>query len=156
MPFVRELATINRRQNSRGSDRRESAPFKVLNGSFVFLGRSFCFERAQVPWLSRPRVLLSRIQTIAARAKFSDHINSSSFGRAVRTRSLFSNGALLAACGLNETQIRVLNSFSEKIGWRDAAAAVVERVKKQAGHADIATIFDCIDASEGRLALART
>jgi hypothetical protein len=119
-----------------------------MNGSFVFLGRSFCFERAQVPSLSRPRVLLSRIQTIAARPKFSDHINSSSFGRAVRTRR-FSNGALLVACGPNETQIRVWNSFSERIGWRDAAAAIVEQVKKQAGRADIATIFDCIDASEG-------
>ncbi len=75
MPFVTELATIKRRQSGRGSGRRESVPFKVLNGSFVFLGRSFCFERAQVPSLSRPRVLLLRIQTIAARPKFSDHIN---------------------------------------------------------------------------------
>jgi len=33
--------------------------------------------------------------------------------------------------------------------------AVVERIKKQAGRANIATIFDCIDASKGRLALAR-
>jgi hypothetical protein len=79
MPFVTELATINRRQNSRGPGRRESVPFKVLNGSFVFLGRSFCFECAQVPSLSRPRVFLSRIQSIAARPKFSDYINSSSF-----------------------------------------------------------------------------
>jgi len=34
--------------------------------------------------------------------------------------------------------------------------AVVERVKKQAGRANIATIFDCIDASEGQLAFAGT
>jgi hypothetical protein len=34
--------------------------------------------------------------------------------------------------------------------------AVAERVKKQAGRANIATIFDCIDASEGQLALAGT
>jgi hypothetical protein len=61
MPFVTEMATIKRRQNSRGSDRRKLAPFKVLNGSFVFFGRSFCFERAQVRSLSRPQVLLSRI-----------------------------------------------------------------------------------------------
>lgn len=51
----------------------------------------------------------------------------------------------------NETQIRIWNSFAEKIGWRDRAAATVERVKKFTGHADIATIFDCIDADEGRL-----
>jgi hypothetical protein len=56
----------------------------------------------------------------------------------------------------NETQIRVWNSFSEKIGWRDAAAPIVEQVKKQTDRTDIATIFDCIDASEGRLAFART
>jgi hypothetical protein len=50
----------------------------------------------------------------------------------------------------NETQIRVWNSFAEKIGWRDQAAATVERVRKQTGRIDIATIFDCIDAGEGR------
>ena len=74
MPFVTELATTNR--TSRDSGQRESAPFKVLNGSFVFLGRSLCFERAQVPSLSRPRVLPSRIQTIVARPKFSDQSES--------------------------------------------------------------------------------
>ena len=126
MPFVTEPTTLNRRQNTRGSDRRESAPFKVLNGSFVFPGRSFCFERAQVPSLSRPRVIPSRIQTIVARPKFSDHINSSSF----------------VNCRLCTMPVQLL--------------AVVERVKKQAGRADIATIFDCIDASEGRLAFAGT
>ncbi len=52
----------------------------------------------------------------------------------------------------NETQIQVWNSFAEKIGWRDRAAATVERVRKQTGRADIVTIFDCIDANEGRLA----
>jgi hypothetical protein len=126
MPFVTELATINRRQNSRGSDRRKSAPFKVLNGSFVFLGRTFCFERAQVPSLSRPRILLSRIQTIAARPKFSDHINSSSF-------------VIVDLCTM---PVQLL--------------AVVEQVKNQAVRADVATILDGIDASEGRLAFART
>jgi len=113
MPLVVELATINRRQTSRDSGRRESAPFKVMNGSFVFLGRSFCFECAQVPSLSRPRVLLSRIQTIAARPKFSDHINSSSFGRAVGTRR-FSNGALLAACGLMKRRFACGNHSQKK------------------------------------------
>jgi hypothetical protein len=52
----------------------------------------------------------------------------------------------------NETQIAIWNSFAEKIGWRDRAAATVEQVKQRMGRADIATIFDCIDANEGRLA----
>jgi gluconokinase len=56
----------------------------------------------------------------------------------------------------NETQIRIWNSFAEKIDWRDRAAATVERVKKQMGRADIATIFDCIDANEGRLNLTNS
>ncbi len=34
--------------------------------------------------------------------------------------------------------------------------AVVDQVKKQPVRADIAMIFDCIDASEERLALAST
>jgi gluconokinase len=52
----------------------------------------------------------------------------------------------------NEIQIRVWNSFAEKVGWRDPAAATVERVREAMGPAgtDIATIFDCIDAGEGR------
>jgi hypothetical protein len=52
----------------------------------------------------------------------------------------------------NETQIQVWNSFAEKIGCRDRAAATVQRVREQTGRADIATIFDCNDANEGRLA----
>ncbi len=51
----------------------------------------------------------------------------------------------------NETQIQVWNPLAEKIGWGDRAAATVERVRKQTGRADIITIFDCIDANEGRL-----
>ena len=54
----------------------------------------------------------------------------------------------------NETQIRVWNAFAEKLGWRDNAAVTVARVKKMIGpaRANIATIFDCIDADERRFA----
>ena len=52
----------------------------------------------------------------------------------------------------NPTQILVWNSFAEKIGWGDSAAATVEKVKRLSGRTDIATIFDCIDADERRLA----
>jgi len=48
----------------------------------------------------------------------------------------------------NPTQILGWNSFPEKIEWRDSAAATVEKVKKLAGSTDIATIFDCIDATK--------
>jgi hypothetical protein len=54
----------------------------------------------------------------------------------------------------NETQIIIWNLFAEKIGCRDRAATTVEKVRKQTGRNDIATIFDCIDAGEGRLASA--
>jgi len=54
----------------------------------------------------------------------------------------------------NETQIIMWNSFAEKIGWRDRSATTVEQVRKQTGRNDIATIFDCIDAGEGRLPAA--
>jgi hypothetical protein len=53
----------------------------------------------------------------------------------------------------NETQIAIWNAFAEKIGWRDRAAATVEKVRDQSGRNDIATIFDCIDAGEGRLVM---
>jgi len=51
----------------------------------------------------------------------------------------------------NEAQIAIWNSFAEKLGWRDRAAATVEAVRKQTRRDDIVTIFDCIDANEGRL-----
>ena len=54
----------------------------------------------------------------------------------------------------NETQIAIWNGFAGKIGWRDRAATTVEKVREQSDRSDIATIFDCIDASEGRLAPA--
>src|ERR1700736_3121870 len=50
-----------------------STPFKVLPGFFVFLRRSFSFERAEIPSLSGLRVLLSRIQPVTAGFKFSNH-----------------------------------------------------------------------------------
>jgi gluconokinase len=54
----------------------------------------------------------------------------------------------------NGAQVRIWNSFAEKIGWRDRATATVEQVRKLAGRPDIVTIFDCIDADERRLAPA--
>jgi hypothetical protein len=39
----------------------ESMPFKVLHGFFVFLRRSFRFERAQISSLAGLRILLPRI-----------------------------------------------------------------------------------------------
>jgi Domain of unknown function (DUF5069) len=58
----------------------------------------------------------------------------------------------------NEIQIRIWNSFAEKLGWRDSASATVERVKKRVGPGGIgiATIFDCLDADERRLPPAET
>jgi hypothetical protein len=50
-------------------------PFKVLHRSFVFLRRSFCFECAQIPSLAGLRIRLPRIQSIATRLKFSDHVD---------------------------------------------------------------------------------
>jgi gluconokinase len=54
----------------------------------------------------------------------------------------------------NETQMRVWNGFAEKLGWHDSAAATVARVNKRLGlDGKLATIFDCLDADEGRLRL---
>ena len=53
----------------------------------------------------------------------------------------------------NQTQILVWNSFAEKLGLRDSAAATVARVQERIGPngPEVATIFDCLDADEGRL-----
>ncbi len=51
----------------------ESTSFKVLHGSFVFLGCSFRLKGAEIPSLSSLRILLPRIQSIAAGFKFPDH-----------------------------------------------------------------------------------
>ena len=52
----------------------------------------------------------------------------------------------------NETQIRVWNAYAEKLGWRDSAADTVATVNErlQSKGIVVATIFDCIDAGEGR------
>src|SRR6266581_6131650 len=50
----------------------ESIPFEVLHRFFVFLRRSACLERAQIPSLPCLRVFLSRIQSVAG-FNFSDH-----------------------------------------------------------------------------------
>ncbi len=61
------------------------------------------------------------------------------FGRALRpTRS----------------QTHVWNEYIRKLGWKDRGAAVIAKVKEQEGlgaRDDIQTIFDGIDALEGRL-----
>src|SRR5205809_5813975 len=54
------------------SARVSLAPFKVLHRFFVFLGRSACLERAQIPSLPCLRVFLSRIQSVAG-FNFSNH-----------------------------------------------------------------------------------
>src|SRR6266513_803961 len=49
-----------------------STSLKVLHRSFVFLCRSQCSERAQIPSFSSLRIFLPRIQSVT-RLKFSDH-----------------------------------------------------------------------------------
>ena len=46
---------------------------EVLNGFFVFLGRRFCTERAEIPSFTGSRILLPRIQPVLTRLKFSNH-----------------------------------------------------------------------------------
>ena len=51
----------------------------------------------------------------------------------------------------NDMQIRVWNAFAEKLGWRDPATRTVARVNERLGlGGELATIFECIDADEGR------
>ena len=51
----------------------------------------------------------------------------------------------------NEMQKRVWNAFAEKLGWRDPVARTVARVNQRLGlDGKLATIFECIDADEGR------
>jgi gluconokinase len=45
------------------------------------------------------------------------------------------------------------NEFMRKFGWRDQAAEILERRKREAGmtdRAEIETMFQFIDADEGR------
>jgi hypothetical protein len=53
-----------------------------------------------------------------------------------------------------EEQIEIWNAFMEKRGWRDELAETLERRKKESGFTgrdDIQTMFEYIDADEGRL-----
>ena len=54
---------------------------------------------------------------------------------------------------LNEGDLVVWNGFASKLGWRDFATPMLERMKKANGISDrddIATIADLIDFDEGR------
>ena len=52
----------------------------------------------------------------------------------------------------NDIQIRVWNAFAGKLGWRDSAARTVVRVNQRiGGQVELQTIFECLDADEGRL-----
>ena len=55
----------------------------------------------------------------------------------------------------NPEQIYVWNEFLRKRGWKDEGTAMLEQRKRESGLAnrdDIQTMFDYIDADEGRLA----
>jgi hypothetical protein len=50
-------------------------------------------------------------------------------------------------------EITMWNEFMRKFGWRDHAAEILERRKREAGmqdRAEIETMFQFIDADEGR------
>jgi hypothetical protein len=54
----------------------------------------------------------------------------------------------------NEDEITMWNEFMRKFGWRDHASEILARRKREAGmtdRADIETMFQFIDADEGRL-----
>jgi gluconokinase len=53
----------------------------------------------------------------------------------------------------NEAEIEMWNEFMRKFGWRDKASEILERRKREGGlaeRADIETMFQFIDADEGR------
>ena len=53
----------------------------------------------------------------------------------------------------NEAEITMWNEFMRKFGWRDHAAEILARRKREAGmedRAEIETMFQFIDADEGR------
>ena len=61
--------------------------------------------------------------------------------------------ALTAGRRPNETEIDMWNEFMRKFAWRDHAAETLARRKRDAGmedRADIETMFQVIDADEGR------
>jgi gluconokinase len=54
---------------------------------------------------------------------------------------------------LTEEQIEVWNGFMTRRGWKDDLVEILERRKKESGfekRAEIQTMFDYIDADEGR------
>ena len=53
----------------------------------------------------------------------------------------------------NETEIEMWNEFMRKFGWRDHASEILARRKREGGmegRAEIETMFQFIDADEGR------
>ena len=61
--------------------------------------------------------------------------------------------ALNAGRRPNEIEIDMWNEFMRKFGWRDKAAEILERRKREGGmenRAEIETMFQFIDADEGR------
>ena len=53
----------------------------------------------------------------------------------------------------NDDEITMWNEFMRKFGWRDQASEILERRKREANlsdRAEIATMFQFIDADEGR------
>ena len=57
----------------------------------------------------------------------------------------------------NEIEIEMWNEFMRKFGWRDHAAEILARRKREAGmedRAEIETMFQFIDADEGRAVAA--
>lgn len=54
----------------------------------------------------------------------------------------------------SDDEITMWNEFMRKFGWRDHAAEILERRKREAGmenRAEIETMFQFIDADEGRV-----
>ena len=61
--------------------------------------------------------------------------------------------AFVAGREPSEEEIEIWNEFMRKCGWNDDVTEVVERRKKESGFADrddIQTMFNYIDADEGR------
>ena len=57
----------------------------------------------------------------------------------------------------SDDEITMWNEFMRKFGWRDHAAEILERRKREAGmqdRAEIETMFQFIDADEGRELIA--
>jgi gluconokinase len=64
--------------------------------------------------------------------------------------------ALTAGRRPTDDEVTMWNEFMRKFGWRDEAAEILTRRKREAGmenRAEIETIFQFIDADEGRAVL---